>query len=112
MLSEFEENLFHLESGREGFNKHGTADGTRRDADIRLREVEYIIPETGFKVMLHLWKIEIRARASSNQFLGIVEKVKSKVEDGCGDRSIIDSQTGLIQMPTTRTIRVQDMDHS
>lgn len=41
--------------------------------------------------MLHLREVEIGADTASNQFLGIMEEIKRKVEDGCGDRGIIDS---------------------
>lgn len=91
MLPQLKEDFFHLERSGKGLDEDSASNGTSRDTDVRLRKVEDIIPETGFEVMLHLREVEIGADTASNQFLGIMEEIKRKVEDGCGDRGIIDS---------------------
>lgn len=44
MIPEFEQNLLHLESSWEGLNEDSRTDGVVRNADVRLREEEDIIP--------------------------------------------------------------------
>ena len=59
MSSQFEQNLFHLEGRRKCLNQNSCPDGAKRHADVRLRKIENIVPETGFAVVFHLWKIKI-----------------------------------------------------
>lgn len=107
VLSKFEKDLFHLESSGKCLDKDSTSNCTGGNANIRLREVEDIVPETGFTIMLHLGKVEIGAGTTGKQFLGIVEEIEREVEDRCGYRCIIDGYTGLVQMPATRSMRTR-----
>jgi hypothetical protein len=80
MVSQLEKYLFHLESGRKSFNQNSSPDSIVRQADVRLSEKENVVPQTGLEIVLHLWKVKVRAKAPLNEFLGIVIEVKAKIE--------------------------------
>lgn len=81
VVSQFEEDLFHLEGSGESLNQDSSPDGSKGHADISLRKIEDIIPKAGFAVVFHLGEVEVGSRATSDKFLGIVEEVESEVEE-------------------------------
>lgn len=50
-------------------------------------------------MMFHLREVKIRPRTSGDEFAGVVEKVKTKVEEGAGHGSAVDNQTGFRKVP-------------
>ena len=102
MIPQLEEYLFHLESSRQRLDQHSSSDCVVRHADVRLGEQEDVIPETRFKVMLHFREIKVRARASFDEFLGVMVKVKSKIKERAGHGSSIDGYARFIEMPASR----------
>ena len=105
MSPELEENFLHLERSRKRLNQHRRADGAVRHTNVGLRKAENVVPEARLKVMLHLGKIEVRTGAASDEFLRIVEEVKSKVENRCGHGLVVNRYAGFVQMPSSRTVR-------
>ena len=103
MLPELEQDLLHLEGSRKSLNQHCATDGSVRQANVRLREVEDVVPETGLLVVLHLGKIEVRSEATSDELLGVVEEVESKVEDSSRNGLVVDENTRLLKVPSTGT---------
>ena len=81
MFPELEEDFFHLERGGDGLNQDCGADGTVRHADIRLREIEDVVPETRLFVVLHLGKVEVGAISTRHKLFRVVEEVQREVED-------------------------------
>lgn len=106
MVPEFEEDFFHLERSRESFYQDGSPDSVVGDTEIGLREKEDIVPETGFKVVFHLWKVEVRTRAALDELLGIVVKIKCKIEERGGKGNIVNRHAGLVQVPTPRSMEL------
>lgn len=80
VVPQFEKNLFHLESGGEGFDQYGSSDGVVRHADVRLGEKEDIIPQAGLEVVLHFWKVKVRTKAPLHKFLGVVIEIKPEIK--------------------------------
>ena len=77
VLAELKQDLLHLERGGERLDQHGSADGSVLHADVRLREVEDIVPEPRFLVVLHFGEVEVRARAARDElFLAIVKLLR------------------------------------
>ncbi len=80
VVSQLEKYLFHMESGGESFDQNGSSDGIMRHANVRLGEKEDIIPQAGLEVVLHLWKVKVRAKAPLHEFLGVVIEIKAEIE--------------------------------
>ena len=72
-------------------------------SNIRLREVEDIVPETSLEVLLHLREVKVRAKAALDELVRVVEEVKGEIEERPGDRGVVDRYTRLVQMPSTGT---------
>ena len=104
MISQFKENLFHVESSRESLNKNCPANCVVSHADIGLGKHEYVIPETSFKIVLHFWKIKVWSKATLDKLMSIVVKVKSKVEEGARDGRVVHGDTRFVEVPTSRTV--------
>jgi hypothetical protein len=51
---------------------------------------------------LHLWKVKVRTEALTLRLKGIVEEVKTKVEEGTRDRLAINCDMLLLEVPATR----------
>lgn len=100
VLSQLEEDLLHLKRSRERLNEYGSTDRAVRHADVGLREVEDVVPETCLLVVLHLGKIKVRTRPACDELLCIVEEVESKVEDGRGYGGVVDGDAWLVKMPS------------
>ena len=75
VCAELEKDFLHLERGWERLDENSRADGAVRKPDIRLREVEDIIPEPRLTVVLHFREIEVRAGAAGDELLGIMVEV-------------------------------------
>ena len=108
MVPQLKENFLHLESGGDRLDKDGRADGVVSHADVGLREVEDVVPETSLLVVFHLGKIEVRTESASYELLGVVEEVERKVKQGAGHGSVVDGHSGLVQMPSARTVRINE----
>lgn len=59
MSPELEQNLLHMERSRESLNQHSSSDGSHWNSNVRLREVEDVVPETSFEIVLHFGEIEV-----------------------------------------------------
>jgi hypothetical protein len=103
VLSEFIDDLLHLERSKNGLNQHRTSDGTPRDAQRILGKVENIVPKTSFKMRFHLGEIEVWTITSLDQLVGIVKEVKAEVKKTATDGFPINDKMLLIQVPATRT---------
>lgn len=53
--------------------------------------------------MLHLGEVEVGSKASLDELMGVVEEVNGEIEDGSRDGDSIDEDTGLLQMPASRS---------
>lgn len=104
MIPQFEEDLFHVECGRESFNQDGGPDSVVGDAEIGLREEEDVVPETGLEVVFHLWKVKVGTRATLDELVGIVVKVEREIEQRGGQGNVVDRHAGLVQVPTPRSV--------
>lgn len=91
-----------MEGSREGFDQHGSTDGTLGDADVVLGEGENIVPETSFLVVLHFWEVEVRTGTSIDKLTSVMEEVEGKIEDGAGNRGVINSHPRFVEMPSSR----------
>ena len=81
MVSQFEEDLLHLEGSGESLDEDSSTDGAKGHSDVSLRKVEDIIPKAGFTVVFHLGEVEVGTRTTNDKFLGIVEEVETEVEE-------------------------------
>ena len=52
---------------------------------------------------LELWQVEVRARATPDQLLGVVEEIESEVEQAGRDRLPVDENVGLREVPAPRS---------
>lgn len=95
--------LIHLKRSSDGLNQNSRTDGPPGHADVVLSEVEDVIPESGLEVGLHLGEVEVRTVAASNQLLGVVEEVKTKVEQAARDRLAVHSKVLLVKVPASST---------
>ena len=103
MIPKFEEDLFHLECSGESFNQNSSPDSVVGNSEIRLREEEYVVPETGFQVVFHLWKVEVGTGAVFDELGGIVVKVECEIEKRGRQGSIVNRHACLVQVPTPRS---------
>lgn len=101
MLLELEKDLVHLERSGDGLNQDGASDRASWYAQGILGKLEYVIPKTSLEVVLHLGQVEVWAEASLQKLFGVVEEVKTKVKETAGHGLVVDSEVGLIQMPTS-----------
>jgi hypothetical protein len=72
------------------------------NAKLVLRHLKSVVPNARFKVTLHFREVKIRAAAARDQFLGVVKKEETEIEERAGDRLAIDKQMLLVQVPATR----------
>lgn len=103
VVPQLEEDLLHLEGSREGLNEDGTTDCSSGDANVGLGEVEDVVPETGLTVVLHFGKVEVGTESTSDLLFCIVEEEEGEIEDGGGDGGVVDSETGLVKVPSSGT---------
>ena len=101
MVTELVDDLVHLESGEDGLDQHGTADGATGHADVVLGKVEDIVPETSLEMRLHLGEVEVGAEAALDGLEGVVEEVQTKVEERTADGLTVDGDVLLLKVPAT-----------
>lgn len=94
-----------MKGSGEGFNQHGSTNGTLRDSDITLGKGENIVPEASLLVVLHLGKVEVRTRSSIDEFTSVMEEVEGKIEDGAGNGGVVNGNPRLVEMPSSGTER-------
>ena len=111
MLSQLEQDLFHLEGSGKGLDQDCSTDGSLRNADVVLGEGEDIVPEASLLVVLHLREIEIRAGSSLDELTRVVEEIEGKVEDGTRNGCVVDSHPRLIKVPSTRA-KKKSLEHA
>lgn len=95
--------LVHLESSIDGLDQASRTDGTTGDANVILGQVESIVPEAGLEIVLHLGEVEVRAKASGNQLLGVVEEIETKVEQAARDGLSVNGEVLLLEVPASGT---------
>ena len=103
VVTQFVDDLVHLKSSSDGLNQHGTPDSTPGHANVVLRQVEHVVPQTSLEVRLHLGQVEVRTKATSHQLLGVVVEVQAKVEQTARDGLAVNHKVLLLQVPATRT---------
>lgn len=99
MLLQLIQNLLHLERRRQSLNQYCRPNHTLLHPQVTCRKGEDIIPKTSFEMVFHLREVEIRSRTSGDEFAGVVEKVKTKIEEGAGHGNTVDNQTGFRKVP-------------
>lgn len=103
VISQLEEDFFHLERSRKSFDENSSTDCVMGHANVRLREEEDVVPETRLEVVLHLGQVKVWTSPRLDEFLCIVIEVESKIKDGARDGRIVDSDTRFVEMPAART---------
>ena len=99
MLAQLEENLVHLEGGKDGLDQHRRLDGAAGNAERLLRGDEDIVPQPRLEVGFHLRQIEIGAGSRGLQGGRVVEEVEREVEQAGRDRRAVYANVGLGQVP-------------
>jgi len=89
MIPQFIDEFVHFKGGRDRFDKTSTPNRPPRHANPILRNTENIIPKSRLKVTLHLREVEIGSCAGLDEFVGIVEKVETEIENAARDRLTI-----------------------
>ncbi|KAI3485184.1 hypothetical protein L1887_51469 [Cichorium endivia] len=102
VLAQLVEDLVHLKGGSDGLDEDGAADGATGHLDVVLREVEDVVPQTRLEVALHLGQVEVRAVAGSDELVGVVEEVETKVDERAGHGLAVDDNVLLVEVPSTR----------
>ena len=103
MVPQFKENLFHLEGSRECLDENRGTDCVVGHADVGLGEHEDVVPETRFEVVFHFGEVEIGSESAFHELVSVVIEVYGKIEQRPRNRLVIDSNAGLIEMPSTGT---------
>src|ERR1035441_10238465 len=81
VLAKLPQNLVHFESGKDGFDEHGSPYGAPRDTQFLLRQEENVVPQAGFQMAFQFGQIEIRSCAVRDQVLGIVKEEQAEIEE-------------------------------
>ena len=102
MVAQLVQDLLHLEGGKDGLNQDCRPDGSARNAELVLGEVEDVVPQPRLEVALELRQVEVRPAALLQQPLGVVEEVEPEVEQAARDRLAIHFHVAFIQVPPTR----------
>ena len=93
------EDLVHLEGGGDGLDEHGATDAAVGEAQALLGVAEDVVPQPGLPMAFQLGDVEVGAAAAGQQFLGVMEEVEAKVEEGAGHGLAIDLDMLLRQGP-------------
>ena len=64
VVSEFVDDLVHLERREDGLDEHRGADAALRHTQAALRKHEHVVPQARLAVGLHLREVEVRAGAA------------------------------------------------
>ena len=108
VVAQLEEDLLHLEGGRQRLDQHGRADRAVRDAEVLLAEAEHVVPQPRLFGRFDLRQVEVRADAVLDQPLRVVEEVQAVVHERAGCRERAPGAVGeldvlLGQVPAART---------
>ena len=101
MIPQFKNEFVHFKGGRDRLDKTSTPNRPPRHADPILRNTENIVPKSRFKVTLHFGEVEIGSCAGPDEFMGIVEKVETEIENGASDGFAIHHKMFFVEMPTS-----------
>ena len=104
MVSQFKENLFHLEGGRQRFDKDGCPDCIMRNANVGLGKEEDVIPKTRLEIVLHFREVKVRSRAALNELFCIVEEIESKVKQRTGHGFVVNGHPRFVEVPASGTV--------
>src|SRR4029434_1825470 len=99
MIAQLVENFIHLEGGRDRFDRCRGADRPLRNAQLLLRKIEDIVPDTRLEMTLHFREVKVRTAAARDQFLRVVEEVEAEIEQSARRRFAIHQQVFLNQVP-------------
>ena len=80
MLAQLVKNFVHLERGRNRFDQHRRANRPLRNAELVLREFENVVPDARLEMALHFRQVKIRTASARDQFLRVVKKVETEIE--------------------------------
>jgi hypothetical protein len=64
VVAQLVKDLIHLEGGQDGLDQDGASDRSGGDAQLLLGEDEYLVPQSGFEVILQLRQVEVRPAAA------------------------------------------------
>ena len=103
VVAQFIQNFVHLKRGEDGFDEDGHLDGAARNAELILREVEHVVPQTRFEMALQFGQVEIWTRAALSEAICIQKQIQAKVEERGGDGFATQRHVFFIQMPAART---------
>ena len=102
VLSQLEQNFLHLEGGGEGLDQHGSTDGSLGNTDVALGESKDVVPETSLLIVFHLGEVEIGTGSSLDELTSVVEEVEGEIKDGTGDGCVVDGDSRLVEVPSSR----------
>jgi hypothetical protein len=103
VLAQFEQDLVHLEGGRQRLDQHGRLDGPTLDPQRLLRETEDLVPKPRLEMRLELGQVQVRSRPRPQQPRRAVEEVQAEVKQRTGHRLGTDQQVALGQVPAAGT---------
>ena len=102
VLAQLEEDLVHLERGRDRLDEHRGAHGALRDAERLLREHEHVVPQARLEVALELRQVVVRAVAVVDELPRGVEEVQAEVDERPRAPFAVDEHVLLGQVPAAR----------
>ncbi len=102
VIAELEQDLLHLERGRDGLDQHGGADRPVRDAEPLLGVAEHLVPQPRLEMALQLRQVVVRPVAVVQQQLGQVVGMQPEVDQGPDAPPAVDQHVGLGQVPAAR----------
>ena len=102
MIFQLEEDLVHLERGRQRFDEDRHLDRAARNVQRLLRVHEDVVPQTRFEMALHLRQVEVRTSACRFESRGVVEQIHAEVEEHSGNRTAVDDEMALGQVEAAR----------
>lgn len=102
MLTQFVEDLLHLERGGDRLYEDRGADRAAGDTERFLGEDEDVVPQTRLVPVLQLRQVEVRTVPGVDLALGAVEEVQTEVDQGGGHGPPVQLQVLLVEMPATR----------
>jgi len=101
MIPQFIDEFVHFKGRGDRLDKTSAPNRPSGHADPILRNTEDIVPKSRFKVTLHFGEVEIGSCAGPDEFVGIVEKVETEIENGAGDGFTIHHKMLFVEMPTS-----------
>ena len=102
MVTQLEEDLLHLEGGRDRLDEHCCADRAVRDLESLLGEGEDVVPEPRLEVGLGLGQIEVGPAPPLEQLQRVVVEVQPEVDEGAHCRPAVHHEMPLVEVPAAR----------